>query len=238
MKKIGLFVLAIVLAIGALGVGYAAWTDTIHINGTVNTGDLDINAEYFSGTEVWKDVDADTAFERFWVEDADGVVMWESMARPTDFEKYLLVASAYAKYAGDDEVDIVFDNAFPYDDLTADVIIHCVGTVPVIVDADIATEDPMLAWLWDNGYVDVKARWVTITPDSWSISFGEEINGPVQMHDCEYVKLWLSLDLPQEEELDGTGFTAADFMDKDWAFTGHFYAIQWNEYESEWWITP
>jgi len=40
MKKIGLLALALVLALGALGVGYAMWTDTVTINGTVNTGDL------------------------------------------------------------------------------------------------------------------------------------------------------------------------------------------------------
>ena len=40
MKKLGLLCLALVLALGALGVGYAAWTDTIFISGTVNTGNL------------------------------------------------------------------------------------------------------------------------------------------------------------------------------------------------------
>jgi len=40
MKKIGLLILALVLALGALGVGYASWTDTITINGSVSTGDV------------------------------------------------------------------------------------------------------------------------------------------------------------------------------------------------------
>jgi len=38
MKKVGLLLLALVLALGALGVGYAKWTDTVTINATVNTG--------------------------------------------------------------------------------------------------------------------------------------------------------------------------------------------------------
>jgi len=42
MKKIGLLLLALVIALGALGVGYAKWTDTVTINGTVNTGTLKI----------------------------------------------------------------------------------------------------------------------------------------------------------------------------------------------------
>jgi hypothetical protein len=40
MKKIGFLVLAVVLAIGALGIGYASWTDTIYIDGTVGTGSV------------------------------------------------------------------------------------------------------------------------------------------------------------------------------------------------------
>jgi hypothetical protein len=38
MKKIALLCLALVLALGALGVGYASWTDTIFVTGTVDTG--------------------------------------------------------------------------------------------------------------------------------------------------------------------------------------------------------
>ncbi|NQT31569.1 MAG: hypothetical protein HQ588_04470 [Deltaproteobacteria bacterium] len=40
MKKFGILCLALVIALGALGVGYAAWTDTVFITGTVNTGEL------------------------------------------------------------------------------------------------------------------------------------------------------------------------------------------------------
>lgn len=38
MKKIGLLVLTMVLALGALGVGYAKWSDTVVINGSVESG--------------------------------------------------------------------------------------------------------------------------------------------------------------------------------------------------------
>ena len=38
MKKIGLLCLALVLALGTLGVGYAHWADTVYINQTVETG--------------------------------------------------------------------------------------------------------------------------------------------------------------------------------------------------------
>lgn len=40
MKKIGLICLALVMALGALGVGYAMWDKTLFIEGTVNTGEV------------------------------------------------------------------------------------------------------------------------------------------------------------------------------------------------------
>ena len=43
MKKIGLLALALVLALGSLGIGYAHWTETLQIKGDVNTGWIDVN---------------------------------------------------------------------------------------------------------------------------------------------------------------------------------------------------
>ena len=41
MKKIGLICLTLVLALGAMGVGYALWFDTLYLDGTVETGEVD-----------------------------------------------------------------------------------------------------------------------------------------------------------------------------------------------------
>ena len=40
MRKIGLIAMALVLALGALGVGFAAWTDTVTVAGTVDSGNV------------------------------------------------------------------------------------------------------------------------------------------------------------------------------------------------------
>jgi hypothetical protein len=39
-KKIGLISMMLVLALGAMGLGYASWTDTLYISGTVATSDV------------------------------------------------------------------------------------------------------------------------------------------------------------------------------------------------------
>jgi hypothetical protein len=47
MKKIGILILAVVLALGALGVGYARWSDVVYIDGTVKTGEVCVGIESF-----------------------------------------------------------------------------------------------------------------------------------------------------------------------------------------------
>jgi len=42
MKKIGLLCLALVLALGVMGVGFALWDKTVYIEGTVNTGEVNM----------------------------------------------------------------------------------------------------------------------------------------------------------------------------------------------------
>jgi len=40
MKKIGIICLALVMALGAMGLGYALWSEVLTISGTVQTGDI------------------------------------------------------------------------------------------------------------------------------------------------------------------------------------------------------
>jgi hypothetical protein len=49
MKKIGLICLTLVLVLGALGVGYALWSEELVIDTTVETGEVD--------WEFWNDID-------------------------------------------------------------------------------------------------------------------------------------------------------------------------------------
>jgi len=42
MKKIGLIILVVLLALGIIGVGYAAWTQSLQVNGTVNPGTFNV----------------------------------------------------------------------------------------------------------------------------------------------------------------------------------------------------
>ena len=52
MKKIGLICLAVVLALGGLGIGFAHWDDQLYINGEIQTGEVLIGF-------VWQETDDD-----------------------------------------------------------------------------------------------------------------------------------------------------------------------------------
>ncbi len=58
MKKLGILILVVVVALGALGVGYAQWSQTLIINANVNTGSLDAQ---FLTPPAWVTVDGDGA---------------------------------------------------------------------------------------------------------------------------------------------------------------------------------
>ena len=51
MKKLGLISLALILALGSLGVGYAMWSDTVAIDGTVDVGTLIIGFQEITPSE-------------------------------------------------------------------------------------------------------------------------------------------------------------------------------------------
>ena len=76
MSKLGILCLALVLAMGSLGVGYAMWDKTLYIDGTVNTGSWEVG-----GTPgFWKDWGSHQTYEQSeieeWLSSIDGVSDW------------------------------------------------------------------------------------------------------------------------------------------------------------------
>jgi len=219
MRKIGLLSLALVLALGTLGIAYAAWTDTITIEGTVNTGSVDINVEYYSGTDIYKDLATEGIVTVHWAKNAQGTIVWQDGQAP---EEGVLVAwAAAAPGEEDDTVVITYNNTFPCETLVADFIVHYEGSVPAMVYADIDTEDQWLIDLWNADPPGAGVMGVLGEPDPEEGFIVDECitELPIQMHHCDYAAVVLYLHLPQEDDL----------MNQSGSFTATITAIQWNE---------
>jgi len=215
--------LALVVALGALGVGYAMWSDTITIDGTVNTGTVDINVDNYSGTYVYKDLGPEG--------DGHGTVIWcgDVLDNPYDgLKRYMLVAyGSSAAGTANDSVVVTFDNLFPiYDD--GELAAYCadfsgtyVGTIPVHIYAAIETKDQWLKDLWDDGFI--KPVYKVWDAAGNLLSFPD---GVVQLHQGYTYEVKLCIVIPQD---DNTGTTQEELSGMSGSFTATIVAYQWNE---------
>ena len=224
MRKIGLLCLALVLALGALGVGFAAWTDELYIEGTVNTGDVDLTVEDYSGTWVVKWYPHGYGYFHGWLDEKPDVSSGEGE----------MVAWAEARPGVDAKADIVieFKNIFPGQPFMADFLLHYDGSIPARLFADITPggddDEAILApyvtiKVWKLvGYIPGEDDIHTFLIDANLVDIG------VQVHKCDYILVKMIIELPQEDSL----------MGLEGSFEARIQAIQWNEYIGEWYYVP
>ena len=247
--KLGAMFLISILALAGVGMGYAAWTDTITIDGTINTGNVDIAVRGYSGTCVWK-VYGGTA-------PADELYRWHGLVqdKPTDAEVAAQfggatveeIAYAYAGPGTNTDVTMTFDSLFPCIDFYADVIFHYEGNIPAYVYRSPyinidptngpqydSTLYPGLNWMDDHWlyyqagntegiWIDVYyAENVLTGADDMVTSYtkGEQIFDPVQLHYCDYIVAEVHVHIIQDNIFQSCSGT----------FDLNVYAIQWNEY--------
>jgi len=208
MKRIGLLCLAIVLALGTLGVGYAAWTDTVYITGTVNTGNVDW--EIVPGSQSQKSDDPD--WNCFWdlevgtrAPDPEGknvattTVVIESVAHP-----HLMT--------------VTLDNAYPYYYDHIAFVVHGLGSIPLrIWKAEVWNDGTLVKTLYANDYVYLN---LDGEPGNdlelyWGNGWGEQLHY-CDKHDMSFELLVLQ-PAPQNANL---------------SFTIKLFAIQWDEYRA------
>jgi hypothetical protein len=117
MKKIGVLGLVLVLCLAVVGVGYAHWTKTLVIDGTVTTGtfNLEMSQEASADNESTKDVGVQSC--ELVDLDGDGVM---------------------------DMVNITIDNAYPSYEAYFLLDIHSLGTIPAHINSLDICADPFL----------------------------------------------------------------------------------------------
>jgi len=241
MKKFGLICLALVLALGALGIGYAAWTDTVTIDGSVATGDVDVNVVEVSSTFVYKILTATGGTPGEMVVHHVWGSTDPSPPEGTVDVDYILVASAVAVITAEDEVDVTMTNLFPSADFKVDFLLHYDGSIPARIkmgspgsEDDIVFTGTDAAWfnaLWPTVYGHPNYNnypndpevafygemWTSDVDGNKLVNIGD-LEG-YQLHECNYILLVITLHLPQDTPMNAS----ADF-------TAVIDVIQWNEY--------
>ena len=214
MKKISMIMLALVVALGGLGVGYAMWSDTVTISGSVTTGSVDIDIESVSETWVYKIIDG------------GGIVFMTApignLVNIGDSDgTHLLVASATTTGNSDDEeaevVNMTFSNIFPTPytgPIVADVVLHYVGSIPVHIWYEEVVDPSLEPYIVKEWLVseDGGTSWRTVA------NFMD-----IQLHYCYLLKLnvWLNPALLQADGMLAQGVTGN--------FNMTINAHQWNE---------
>ena len=213
MKKIGLLCLAVVLALGALGVGYAAWTDTITIEGDVTTGSLcwefvqcrllddyepiDPGGDYPTPTP---DYTCSPGFEggTFWALDKN--VGWGGQNISADGKTlYVTLNNVYPCY---------FNELGWY--------VHNCGTVPLKVDHILINGTTKLT---ASGYVPIDFN--GDGKDDFEIRYGDNFGAQIEPGENSMLEfsLWMHVLQPCPQG-----------MLDELTFTIEIVAVQWNEY--------
>jgi predicted ribosomally synthesized peptide with SipW-like signal peptide len=217
MKKTGFLVMALLLALGGLGIGYAAWTDTVTVTGNVTTGTLDLQIKDTSNTLVCK---IENAGDLGCGPECKIVHYWDSNVVSCGGP---IIAYADADWAGgtappsplpgDDVVLIRYWNLFPCVNFTGDFLLHYTGTIPVKVElANISCTNSLLNNCLDVEYWESNAAGDNVTEVT------DAIMGK-QLHNCDYILVRVIIHIPQDD--------AYKSLTGD--LTGTIKVKQWNE---------
>jgi hypothetical protein len=186
-KKFGVLSLVLVLALGALGVSYAGWIDSVWVNGTVSTGDVCMEfdgdcftSDPFPPTSLGFPPDLELPVipdlsPPFPFPDKNAGMNFENPA-PYSTDKNVAWAFCFFEEVGEGEVvqrvDLSFYNAYPFYYAASDwnmcncgnipvklnaIIVEVPGQAPVYWDPD--SEDILTLDLNDNGTPDFQMRW-------------------------------------------------------------------------------
>jgi hypothetical protein len=254
VKRIGFIALSLVIALGVLGVGYAAWFDTLILRGTVETGDVDINIIDLSGTYVWKtdpyycpvaeDI-VEIYVEHGWMDEigtppvdpepADAID-----AFPNDGEADIDPVAYGIAWMDDQDPDgdtvmVEFANLFPCTPVTVDLLVQYDGSIPVHLVAQMdPAMDPegILAQLYACGYITFNGyEYENGVKGAWI----DHIDN-IQLHEGDQIYVEMTIHIPQIHE-EGHPFDQSELEGLGpLCFGVKVYAVQWNE--SDFWTPP
>lgn len=195
-NRIGVLFLGLIISVAGVGGGYAVWSDTITVYGTISTGCVSWEVVDYSGTWVYKDL----ITEECVVSDMQ-----------VSNENFLLIAYAEAIPGNQDyDVHVVFDNLFPCILFKADFVIRYTGTIPGKISGI------------DYSYTSAN-NWIESLINSGDIytnfcdSNGNDIKPGHQLHENDEIKVEHYIHIPQDQDfMNLSGCFRAQFDVTQW----------------------
>lgn len=195
MKKTGLIALALVLALGAMGVGLAFWNETLTIEGTVNTGALDVEFSDQKSNDDGTQLDpSERGAWTFGDPKLPATWIWGTARYLYNVGSTTCVLTKDA--GGPEEGDyqtmtITVDNAYPCYYGSVAFTIDNIGTIPAHVksiklislskgDDTYILKTPRDLVVCQTWYIDYEAPRVEITPSAGD-DFSIHLSGPLEV---------------------------------------------------------
>ncbi len=245
LKKIGLLALALVIALGSLGVAYAAWNDKVYLNTTVQTGTVDADICGVSSTFVYKVPNApdigygpETVVDYYYGENeyhppANSTLV----AQATTVNTSVWKDPVTHQVVDIDSATMKFEGVFPGIDFLTDMELDYLGTIPAkisiaqITPVDVTDpnynpdEAAILQELWNLGETSnhtqgiwLDARVSTDDGATWT-DVPDPLGLELQQNDLLHVTMHVLL--PQD----------AKYQHLTLYFSGLVTVVQWNEYQ-------
>jgi len=210
LGKVGMFMLALVFVVGAMGAGFASWTDELIVSGTVTTADFGWRIYQLSEVWVYKDLLTDEVVQSpFPLDEIPGELMLVSYADIVGYDPF--DASAGIEIDVPESFEVVYWNLFPCVWYGIDIGLHYVGSIPAHLTIDCEwTGDPLLGEMMSIEAINYDTG---ETIDFMSPPFY------YQWEFCDRVKFWFWFHLDQLDEL----------MGKSGSFVCTITNTQWSE---------
>jgi predicted ribosomally synthesized peptide with SipW-like signal peptide len=209
MKKIVLIGLAVIMALGSLGVGYAMWSDTVTINGPVTTGSLNLSFDYVEPPLV----------QEAYYNELGQLVFGEYLDKEVaDYNVYYTDYEEEGAKQGYQRLVIEIDNAYPCYVLLTTFKLHNIGTIPLhVTDYVITGERQDLLGNWECDlifmphpgqgdpylgglYEDLNGNGVVDVDEPEVINFHIQNSLPLQLEPCHLEKREIDLHCKQPME--------------------------------------
>lgn len=226
-KKLAAIPLLIAIALSIFGFAYAAWIDTVYIEGTVHMGSLTLAFDYVEPPlcqEYYKDPVTSALVEGEWL----GKEVGDASCHYDD-----LITDVHSEKEGYKKLIIEVTNAYPQYIVHTTFKLHNIGTIPI----DIAKYEITGEKRDDTGAVVYDLLWYDLDED-YIGSLYEDVNGNgvVDAGDLEVINLEITNALPYQIDPCNTNKAEIDLDFKQDAEECHTYTIhvtvigiQWNK---------